>query len=112
MAASSTSYTQNLWVGTSTSSVTQSATVGTGLLWVIRNISVATPGLTFSNALGFAIADNAGHVIFGRTGAECAGSMWYYYEGRFVIAAGGYIQFVPGQASFQFAITGFVFHVP
>jgi hypothetical protein len=113
VAASSTSYTSKLWIGTNPSPGTpvSSPVVPVGKLWVVRNITVLSPGPVYSNTGGFAFADSGGNPVFGRANGYAPGAMWFYYEGRFVVQTSEHLTFVGSQPQFTWTVTGYLFNV-
>lgn len=88
-----------------------SDTVPSGFVWVVRDVTVTTPGIPFSNDGGWELYSSSGP-IFGATSGETCGGRTFYWEGRQVVDTGDHLTFHGVAAGYGMAVSGYVLTLP
>lgn len=86
--------------------------VPTGFVWVVRNVSVLSPGNSFSTEYGWALSATNGAVICGVSEGYGAGASHYLFETHQVVVSPGTLHFGSSVPGYGLSVSGYELTLP
>lgn len=86
--------------------------VPTGFVWVVRSVSVLSPGQPFSTEFGWALSATNGAVLCGVASGYGAGSTHYAFDLHQVVETGGVLHFGSSVPGYGLTVSGYQLTLP